>query len=140
MPVKRPVATSTVPAATLPLIQVPPITVLLSVVAEPTHTPKEPVELTIVPGRAFTVTTIVVVQPVTGIVLVIVVVPAVMPLTKPLVVFIVATAGVLLLQVPPVALVSVVLPPTHIPAAPVIGPAPVVTVITLVTWQPPAIA
>lgn len=47
-----------------------------------------------------------------------------------------ATAGSLLAQVPPVALLSVVLPPRQMPSEPLIGPAPGVTVTTLVTWQP----
>jgi len=106
---------------------------LLNVIVEPTHTPRLPEELLMVPGSAFTVTITVAVQPVTGIVFVTVVVPVAIPLKKPVVALIVPTPGLLLLHVPPVTLTSVVLPPTQMPVGPVMGPAPGFTVTTFVT-------
>jgi hypothetical protein len=72
-----------------------------------------------------------------GVVYVMVVVPAATLLTTPEPSPIVATAGVLLIQVPlATACVSVVLPPTHTELAPPIGAGAGVTVTTLVEVQP----
>ena len=60
-PFTIPVDGSTVATEVVLLVHVPPETVLLSVVAEPIQTEAVPV---IVDGSAFTVTTVVVLQPV----------------------------------------------------------------------------
>jgi hypothetical protein len=64
-------------------------------------------------------------------------VPAVMPVTSPVVLPIVATAGVALLHVPPpMASLSVLVAPTHIPVMPVMG-AVALTVMVLVAIHVP---
>jgi hypothetical protein len=65
-------------------------------------------------------------------------VPAAMPLTTPAA-SMVATAGLLLLQAPPVLVVlSVVVVPTHVLSVPVMAAGSGLTVTILVSWQPPA--
>jgi hypothetical protein len=60
------------------------------------------------------------------------------PVTKPVVEPIVATAGLLLLQVPlPIPSLSVVVAPTHIFVLPVIAIGKVFTVTVAVALQPP---
>lgn len=92
------------------LLHTPPVGVLLRVMLLLTHTTDGPL---IAAGSPFTVTTAVLVQPVPVIVYVIVLVPAVTPVITPAVLM-VATDGVLLLQVPPgVVLLTVVVSPAH---------------------------
>ena len=90
-------------------------------------------------GNAFTVTLPVVLeQPVEVWVKVNAAVPALTPVTTPALVT-VATAGLLLVQVPPVFGVRVVVPPTQMevgPVKPTTGRAFTVTVIASEPWHP----
>jgi hypothetical protein len=123
-PATTPLALPTVATVVLLLLHVPPSTVLDNVVDDPTHTEFVPV---IVPDVADVVTAISLVEKTVPqlvfTVYVIMVVPASTPVTTPLA-LIVATLGVLLLQVPPVTgLVSVVVSPVHKLDDPLITPA-----------------
>src|ERR1700752_3196741 len=60
-PVTIPVAEPTLPAVGLLLLHVPPVVASVRVVLPPTHTLAVPL---ITPGNAFTVTTVVILQPV----------------------------------------------------------------------------
>ena len=117
MPVTTP-AFVTVATEALLLAQVPPVEGD-KVVVNPTQILALPVTLTT--GKAFTVTAEVAreIQPVPELVKVKVAIPAVTPVTTPASVT-VATAGLLLIQVPPVEGDKVVVAPTQIVLAPVI--------------------
>lgn len=70
---------------------------------------------------------------------VIIATPGATPVTRPKVDPTVATDGLLLVHMPPAGvLVSIDEPPTHKEGLPDIGEGPVVTVTTVVTWQPEA--
>src|SRR6185312_17058211 len=85
------------------VLHVPPETVLVSDVVEPTHTASGP---PMAEGPATTVTVLVVVQKVAGVVYVIIAVPALLPVnTLPEKVAIPAGA---MLQVPPVGVLAIV--------------------------------
>jgi hypothetical protein len=127
IPETTPVIESTPASDRLPELQVPPATALERTVVEPTHTLPLPV---IVAGAASTVTPRVVKQPVPK-VYVITLVPADTPETTP-VVPIVATDILLLAQVPPPGLVSVVVELPQRTAVPVIDNGTGLTVRTLV--------
>src|ERR1043165_3903062 len=105
-----PVAEPTVALAVLALVHTPPGVLLVRVSTAPVHACVGPA---IADGIGITVTTIVVGQPVPEDVNVMVEVPAETPLTYPPDVTIVATDGVLLLQVPDPPPESVVVRPTH---------------------------
>jgi hypothetical protein len=98
MPVLPTVATTVVP-----LLQVPPVVALVSVVVAPAHTLVAP---DIVAGIVLTVTTVVARQPVIN-VYVILVVPAVRPVSMPDVAPIEATDGLLLVHDDPPLVASV---------------------------------
>ena len=115
-PVAVPVADPIVATAVALLLQVPPPASLNAVVAL-THTDLVPV---MEDGSAFTVNTAAAVQPV-GIVYVMAVVPADTPVTTPVPDPIVATAVLLLVQVPPPASLSVVVSPAHTFVVPLIA-------------------
>lgn len=97
-------------------VHVPPLVVVVSAEVLPAHTLSTP---PIDDGAGFTVTVAIAEQPVEPIVYDMLAVPAVPPPIKPGA-SIVAIDGALLVQVPPgVALLSVVVPPTHRPREPV---------------------
>ena len=132
--VNTPVVASIVPAVVGLLLQVPPVAALDSVRVLPKHTDGPPV---IAPGKALTVTTAVAAQPVEGIVYEMVAVPAVLPPIRPGASTV--AAGSALVHTPPaVALLRVVLLPTHRPSGPVIAAGLVLTVTSAVTKQPDA--
>jgi hypothetical protein len=131
-PVTVPLAASTVPVTMFRLLQVPPAGVLFSVVVLFTHTVLVPV---ITVGEACTVVTCIAVQPL--LLYVMLAVPTATPLTTPVLLFTVATAGVLLLHVPPgtdVPSGKVALRHTDVP--PVIEPMGVPTVAVNALAQP----
>lgn len=132
IPVTRPVDT-TVAMAVLPLLHVPPVRVLVSVVVPPVASVAVP---PMVGGLLLTVTTLVTRQP-PAIVYDIVTTPPVIPVTIPVVLPTVPTVRPLLLQVPPVVvLLSVVVVPAHILAVPVMAAGALFTVTTRVLIQP----
>lgn len=117
IPVTKP-ALVTVAIVGFTAVHVPPV-VGDSVVVDPIHTAAVPVIVTV--GLGLTVTgPVVLVQPVAVFVKVKVAVPVDIAVTTPVVAFTVATAGLLLCQVPPVFGVSVVVFPIHIADAPLI--------------------
>ena len=129
LPVTVPFVPFTVTTAVLLLVHAPPLVVELKLVFDPEQTLKDPV---IVAGLAFTVTGVLVRQPV-GNTYVIVDVPGLAPVTTPVVPFIVALP-LLLLQVPPAGPeLNAVVNPTHTLVVPVIvvGLALTVTVIVV---------
>ena len=136
MPADTPFTTPAVlmePTAKLLLLQVPPVVVLLNAVVNPTHTFNVPA---IAAGLGLTVRPIVVIQPAAE-VYVIVSAPLARPDTMPEVEPMVASAGVLLVQVPPaVASVKVVVAPTHKVVEPAIAAGSGLTVTGVVTKQP----
>src|SRR5436305_1140752 len=105
----------------------------LNVVTDPTQTLAVPV---IADGAALTVTVVVEVQPVASL-YVIIDVPASTPATAPLREPMVALAAMLLVQVPPPALLKVVVAPVHTVVGPLMAPGNGLTVIVLVAVQPP---
>ena len=122
----------TVATAVLPLCHVP-VPASLSIVVEPTQTFVLPV---IGPGKAFTVINAVALQPVVA-VYVILTVPLVIPVTNPVMEPIVATAGLLLAHVPPVAAsLRVTVEPTHTLVGPAIAGGPGFTVTVVVAIHP----
>lgn len=128
-----PAAVPVVATAMSLLLHVPPPVVLLSVVTDPAHNVAVPL---IAAGAATTDVIRVAIHPVLR-AYVILVVPVTRPLTTPVVPSMVATVVLLLLHVPPaVVSVSVVVPPTHTPDAPVIAPGVGLTVTTAVRRQP----
>jgi hypothetical protein len=134
-PVTTPVNEPTVATAVLLLLQLPPGEDEVRVVVSPTHTLAAPL---IVPGPAFTVTTVVAKQPVEP-VYVIVAVPTLTPQNIPVDTPTVATAVLLLLHVPPlVASARVEQNPTQTETGPVIATGGVLTVTTAVRIQPVA--
>ena len=130
-PVTTPVPLLTVANDVLLLLQVPSGVASLSAVVKPAHTLVVPV---IAAGSGFTVTTLVMIQPV-GKVYVTVAVPAVIPvITLPAAV---ATAVLLLLHVPEgVASLSVVVKPAQTAIVPVIDAGNGLTVTGVVMIQP----
>jgi hypothetical protein len=114
------------------LLQLPPATASVSTVVLPTHTEVTPV---IADGLGFTVTVVVVSQPV-GKVYVIVAVPGDLPVTNPVPEPIVATAVLLLAQVPPPASNKLVVWPTHTTGKPTIIEGNGLTVNVTVAAQP----
>ena len=99
------------------LAHVPPLVALVSVVEFPWHTIIVPV----IGVSRFTVSVIVLEQP-APVVYVIVVVPMATPAAMPVPLLIVAVEVLLLVHVPPLmALLSLVVPPTHTIVVPVIG-------------------
>lgn len=100
-----------------PVLQSPPVTLLLRVAVAPTHSPVAPV---MGPGAGLTERVVVVKQPV-GSVYVMTAVPNDMPVTIPLVSPTVATPVLLLAQVPPPVFVRVVVVPAHKAVAPIMG-------------------
>lgn len=132
-PVTIPDADPTVATDVLPLVHVPPLTELESVVLRPAHTMGMPA---IVAGPGTTVTTVVAAHPVPS-EYVISVVPADMPSTAPLVEPMVATDVFPLVQVPPeMELVRVIAEPEHTLPGPPMLPGALVTVTTAVATQP----
>ena len=135
MPAIAPVTTPVeilIVALPLLLVQLPPAGVLFSVVVRPTHTVGVPV---IVVGLAFTVTVLVLIQPVPS-VYVIVEVPAAAPVTTPVTISMVALP-LLLVQLPPAGVeFSVVVSPIHTAAVPVIFVGLGFTVTVVVLIQP----
>jgi len=119
MPVTIPDEEPIEQTAGLPLSHVPPAGTHVNVVVDPTQAKGAPV---ITPGSAFTVTVIVLLQPVAVMKQVIVAVPAAAPVTIPVPTPTVAIAVLLLLHVHPAGVVvSVVVRPTHKLVLPVIG-------------------
>lgn len=99
----------------VPLVHIPPVTELVSVIELPTHNliPGVPSEPARGPGIGFTVTLYVAKQPV-GIIYVIVTTPAATPVTTPVEDPTVAIVVLLLVHVPPSGLpVSVIEEPAH---------------------------
>ena len=132
MPPTTPFEAPTVPVAVMLLLHVPPAGVPLRVVVLLTHTASVPL---IAVGSGFTVTTAVARQPVES-VYDISEVPAATPVITPAA-SMVATAGVPLLQVPPVLTVlAVVVWFTHTVRVPVIADGSGFTVTTAVVGQP----
>lgn len=120
-----PVPDPTVATVIFPLVQVPPLTLLLRVADAPTHIDVLPL---IVPGAARTVTVANAVQPVV-LVYVMTAVPLLTPVMIPEKKPAVAMPVALLLQVPPVvALLSVVVVPAHNTLVPVMAAGDVLTV------------
>lgn len=131
-PVTTPPA-STVAIAVLLLVHVPPVVVLASEVVVPTQPVADPV---IAAGSAFTVTSVITVQPVV-VVYVIADVPAATPVTIPVEVVIVALAVLPELHVPPEGVLeSVVAAPTHTVAVPAIAVGSAFTVTMRVSTHP----
>ena len=131
-PVTTPVPIPTLAVAGALLVHVPPAVGCVRVVVSPSHTDVAP---TIGAGAAVTVATTVLVQPALN-EYVTIVVPADTPYRTPVVEPMVPTARLLLLQVPPDAVVvNVPVLPTHT-GGPNGGVAVATTVITLVTEQP----
>ncbi len=125
----------TVPTADVLLVQNPPAGELARVVVAPMHMLGDPV---MGAGNGLTVTTELIVQPPTE--YTIVEVPSVKPLTAPEVELTVATAGLLLVHVPPgVEFASVLVVPRHTTRLPVIGLSNGLTVTTLVVKQTPTV-
>jgi hypothetical protein len=123
----------TVATLVLSLVQVPPVVASDNKVEEPGHENLLPV---IGAGSGFTVTALVVLQPV-GCVKVIVAVPETNPVTVP-VVAPTATLKLVLLQVPPPASLSVMVVPSHSVAGPLIAAGNESTVTRAVATQPVA--
>jgi len=131
-PETTPVVEPTVANDVFVLLHVPPVSVLASVIAEPTHTWLGPV---IAGGVVLTVTTDVMKHPVPS-VYVITGVPAAMPVTTPEL-FTLPSAMLLLLQVPPPGVdPNTVVEPVHTVSVPVIGVGIGLTVIGLDTEHP----
>ena len=130
MPVTIPVPASTVAAAVLLLLQVPPVIAFVIVTVAPTQPEAGPA---IADGAPVTLTVAVVLQPVPS-VYVITAVPTPMPLTIPVLELTVATAALLLVHDSPgvVALVSAVVLPLHTVVLPMIAAGFGFTVITAV--------
>ena len=119
IPVTIPVAGVTDAMITLSLVHVPPGVVLDNVVVRPTHTSAIP---SIGAGRPLIVTTMEALQPV-PIAYVMATVPAEAPVTTPEVASTVATVISLLDHAPPlIALLRVVVSPTHVTGVPLIAP------------------
>jgi hypothetical protein len=119
------------------LVHVPPGIELLNVMLDPTHTSVRPL---IAVGTAVTVTVSTAIQPVVADVNVMTEVPAVTPLTTALLDgpgAIVATVVVVLVHVPPPAIifVSVVEAPAHTVSVPVMGGGGALTFIVMVLLQ-----
>lgn len=132
IPATIPEPAPTVPAAVMLLLHVPPSGVLVSVIVDCSHTTDGP---PIADGSGFTSTTAVREHPPTPI-HIMVTVPALIPVTTP-VADIVATAGLLLLQVTPgVVVLRTVVPPAHKFMVPVIGAGSGLTVSIVVAMQP----
>jgi hypothetical protein len=132
-PVATPVVAPIVATDKLLLAHVPVPVELLSVVDISSHTLNVPV---IVAGNGFTVTVLLIVQPVDVSVNVIFAVPAALPVTTPVAASTLAIPKLLLDHVPaPDVLVSEVLLPIHTSAVPVIALG-WLTVIVLKTGQP----
>jgi hypothetical protein len=109
------------------LVQVPPGTKSVIVTGTATQIVAGPM---IGPGTGLTVITVVIKQPVAVMVYFIVVMPGMMPVTTPVVGATVATAGALLLQVPPgVTSVTVIVVPGHNAVGPPIAAGNGLTVI-----------
>jgi hypothetical protein len=125
---------STVATAGKLLLHVPPVVALLSVVVSPSHTCSTPV---VVAGSGFTVTVVVIRQPV-GIVYVISAVPSDKPVTTPVAASTLTVASALLHVPPASASAIVVVEFTHTAIVPVIadGSGFTFTVTALVAWQP----
>ena len=135
-PVTMPLAKPTVATAVLLLCHVPPVVASCSVAVEPAHTAAVPV---IAETVALTVSRKVATQPVLRLYF-IVVVPADTPVTVPEAEPMVATAVLVLLQVPPeVASLNVVVKPTHTVEVPEIAAGKGLTV-TLVTARHPVLS
>jgi hypothetical protein len=116
-PRTTPVPATTVATDVLPLLQVPPLVILVRVVVEPEHIDADP---RIADGDAFTVTVILALPP--GSVYEIIAVPAVKPETIPVPDPTVATVLLLLLHTPPVvASASVADDPAQTKEVPVTG-------------------
>ena len=146
-PLITPVEGLIVATAGVPELQVPPATVDVKVVVPLTQIACVPLRVPAV-GGAVTVTSLVAVTlahpPVPVTLYVIVAVPAVTPLITPVEEFIVATAGVPELQVPPVTVdVKVVVPLTQIACVPLkvpaVGGAVTVTSLVAVTLAHPPV-
>ena len=132
-PVITPEVASTDATATLLLVHVPYADAFVHVVVAPVHKLVAPV---IEEGINDSVTVATATQG-APIAYDIVVVPAETAVTTPVVEFTVATPVLLLTHVPPATeLLSVVVPPLHIPSVPVIGDGPAFTVSTLVAGVP----
>ena len=130
IPVTTPVPMPIVATAVLLLLQEPPERPSVKVVVAPMHIDVAPA---IAEGRGLTVTMRVAAQPVPLKVKVIVAVPAERLVTAPVVEPTVATAVALLLHVPePDASLSMVAPPKHKAAVPVIAAGAPLTVTTAV--------
>jgi hypothetical protein len=137
MPVTIPVEDPMVAINVLPLAQVPPPGLPLSVVVEPTQTLA--LGLAIIVGNGFTVTTAVMRQPV-GAVYVTKHVGAPIPVTIPVDAPIFNIAGQALLHVPPaVAFVRLVVEPTQTDSVPPIAGGFGLTVAMAVVTQPAAV-
>ena len=133
VPFTTPVVTPTLAIEGDPLLQLPPVVVLLSVIVEPRQTEEGPV---IDPGAACTETTTVAKQPEVNI-YVIVAVPIELPETRPPVEVTSATPALLVLHDPPGApSVNKEVPPKHIFVLPNIAGGPAVTVTTRVPVLP----
>src|ERR1043165_3698376 len=131
-PVTTPVA-STVAVAELLLLHTPPLIALANAVVEPTHTDDAPV----IDGTEPTVMLAVAVQP-PPVVNVIVATPALTPVTTPFAAPMVATDGLLLLQLTPsgALFVRAIVEPTHTDEGPPIEGTTALTVTTAVRAQP----
>jgi type III secretory pathway component EscR len=133
-PVTKPVVVLIVARAVFELSQVPPDIACVSVVVLPTHKLAEP---DIVVSAALTVTVVVEKQPDAPNLYEITAVPAETPVTKPVLALIVATAALLVLQVPPeVALANVAVEPTQSVVLPVMAASDAETVTIAVRTQP----
>lgn len=120
MPLTTPVVTSTVATSVLLLLQVPPVTALVSVVVVALQMLEDP-DIVPVNGNGLTVMVVNAVHP-PGVVYVMFVVPDTTPFTTPFDMPMVATPVLLLCHVPPVAAsVSVVVALAHTAVAPEIG-------------------
>ena len=132
-PVTTPDVDNAIVALPLLLVQVPPAGVEFNVVVKPIHTFGVPV---IIVGLSFTVTTVVMMQPVPN-VYVITDVPATEPVITPEVDKAMVALPLLLLQVPPAGVeFNVVVKPTHTFVVPVIVVGFELTVTGVVIKQP----
>lgn len=134
-PAATPVSTPVlliVASEVLLLLQVPPAVASVNCVVAATHTPAAP---EIAAGKGFTITDVVAMQPKLR-EYVMVVVPRLSPSTVPVLTLTAAIAELLLLHVPPPALLSVVVPLKHTLVFPEIGPGTGLTTTDVVAIQP----
>jgi len=118
-PVTIPVEGPTVATTGVPLVQVPPVVVLVHVATEPIHIGVVPAIVCGIGAITVTVCEAVLTHPPTVTEYVITEVPADTPVTTPVMPSAVAIAGVPLVHVPPVVvLVHVAIDPTHIGVVP----------------------